>query len=599
MKKALIFVLLFLCAFILHAGNIDTISPSEGARGTTITVTITGIGTSFLQGSTTAVTLENFQSSPTTIWANSFNAQSDETLSAEFNLNGCGYYTLRTHNLTDGWLSLGNAFYIQCPQIIGATPSTASAGETLQVTITGQYTHFAEVGSNTLTLLSQSSTTIIHPGNISVQNNTTLDASFNIPYNATNGLYDVRVYNQADGLVWGEGLIDIAGPAITGISPQQFIAGQNIQVTITGQYTQFTQSSSTTVGLSNFMGTNTSIYGQNTLAIDDVTLQTELNLPNNLYSGIYSLWLMNSFNGLLTYPVNVEGLNPEIISIAPAQASTGESIQVTITGSQTIFTQGSQTVRLVSYQSSPTTVYSFADDLITPTKMVSLFNIPASWTGEFFCDLIVTLTDYGSLVVPSGFGINTAGIAGVDVDSLIPGQNILLNVIGTNTHFLDAGDNNVTIQINGLKITTAVQGTVTQLYDNEHMEVGFNIPSDAAGGDWDLVVTNSIDGTMTFSSKIFIDNQTSVHHNPINELEVYPNPVRNKLNITIPDNCEFSDLKIISASGRLIHRRQLAPVRASSLVIDMENLGLSDGIYYIKLEGEDHTWISRIIKLNN
>ncbi|MCH8010807.1 MAG: VCBS repeat-containing protein [Candidatus Marinimicrobia bacterium] len=86
------------------------------------------------------------------------------------------------------------------PIITYVTPDSAYQGQSLTVSITGQYTHFAHGTGTTNVWFTQGSSTI-DASNFSVTNDTSLSADFDIPSDAPTGLWDMSVQDEVDGTV--------------------------------------------------------------------------------------------------------------------------------------------------------------------------------------------------------------------------------------------------------------------------------------------------------------------------------------------------------------------------------------------------------------
>lgn len=86
--------------------------------------------------------------------------------------------------------------------LVSITPNTGTRGQTLNVTITGNNTHF-QSGSGTSVMLftSGSPTYFIAASSTTAISNTTLNVSFFISASATTGLYNLGVSNFMDGLM--------------------------------------------------------------------------------------------------------------------------------------------------------------------------------------------------------------------------------------------------------------------------------------------------------------------------------------------------------------------------------------------------------------
>jgi len=134
--------------------------------------------------------------------------------------------------------------------IVSVSPSSATPGQTLNVTITGSGTHF-QSGSSTYVSFGfdQCSSTALN--SLTINSNTSLTANITIPTSSYiyNNLHDVQVETAIDGPVIGDHIFTISGAnnfPVT-ISPDSGSPGQTLNVTITGNGTHFLQGSGSLV----------------------------------------------------------------------------------------------------------------------------------------------------------------------------------------------------------------------------------------------------------------------------------------------------------------------------------------------------------------
>ena len=142
MKKIIASVVFALAPFLLFSQTIASISPATGNAGQTLNVTITGANTHFKSGSGTSVHFSFNQSSST---VNFINILSETSISANITLpvnTQSGDYDVNVYNSIDGTRSLINGFHVNGIQLLSISPSSANAGQTLNVTITGSHIHF-------------------------------------------------------------------------------------------------------------------------------------------------------------------------------------------------------------------------------------------------------------------------------------------------------------------------------------------------------------------------------------------------------------------------------------------------------------------------
>ena len=80
-------------------------------------------------------------------------------------------------------------------------------------------------------------------------------------------------------------------------------------------------------------------------------------------------------------------------------------------------------------------------------------------------------------------------------------------------------------------------------------------------------------------------------HNSLNA-NVYPNPVANELNIQLPFAATKVNVSIVDVMGR----EMIAPVNASGNNINVNNLNIAAGTYFVKITADGKTQISKIVK---
>lgn len=195
-------------------------------------------------------------------------------------------------------LSVCSAF---SQSLISISPSSASLGETLIVTMTGQNTNFAQGTVTTDVWLMQGSSTVISPNFVVASGNTTLLAEFTFCNNEL-GVYDVLAFNSLDGgMILPSGFTVNSGQnlsALTLVSPNTASQGQMLSVNITGQNTSFGQGTST-VWLS--QGTET-IVANSVIDNSTTNLDSDFSIPSNATVG---LWDVNVFAGGCTQSITL------------------------------------------------------------------------------------------------------------------------------------------------------------------------------------------------------------------------------------------------------------------------------------------------------
>jgi len=183
-------------------------------------------------------------------------------------------------------------------QIVSVNPDSAYQGDALFVSISGQNTNFSQ-GSGTFSVWFNQGSATINSSFFNVNNDTLLDAWFNIPGNASIGFWDVNVNDDLDGILTKTNgfYINIkAPPSIISVSPDSAYLGDALLVTISGQNTNFTQGSvsvwfnqgSATINSSSFSVSN------------DTLLDAFFNIPTNAQTGYWDVNVYDDFDWIVT-----------------------------------------------------------------------------------------------------------------------------------------------------------------------------------------------------------------------------------------------------------------------------------------------------------
>jgi hypothetical protein len=206
------FLLLLLIPFVGFNQSLSSINPNSGNAGQTLDVTITGVNTSFDQGTSTAVYFAWDQGS-STINVNSINVLSATTISANITIPSfiyTGDYSVYTSSMFDGTLELMNAFHVNGvagPELISTAPSSSDAGTNLDVTITGMNTHFTQ-GSSSVYFMQGSQSLFVN--SIETIDDENLMVHLVVPSYANLGFYDLNLFG-IDGNLFLENAFEVTG----------------------------------------------------------------------------------------------------------------------------------------------------------------------------------------------------------------------------------------------------------------------------------------------------------------------------------------------------------------------------------------------------
>src|SRR5204863_78404 len=120
------------------------------------------------------------------------------------------------------------------PVLIAISPTSGQQGQTLDIAVTGQYTHFAQgtTGASVGAGITVNGVTVHTP--------TTATVSVSIAADAAIGARDVTLTTGSDSLPDALPISVAPGtPVLIAISPTSGQQGQTLDIAVTGQYTHF------------------------------------------------------------------------------------------------------------------------------------------------------------------------------------------------------------------------------------------------------------------------------------------------------------------------------------------------------------------------
>jgi len=455
--------------------NIVNINPGSANQGANLNVTITGLGTSFVAGSSTNAWLTQGTNTIHLTGEIGINATLLQgNLAIPINAQP-GFYDVHALGVTN---PLIDGFEVTVPpatNIVNINPGTANQGANLNVTITGLGTSFV-AGSSTNAWLTQGTSTIHLTGEIGI-NATHLQGNLAIPINAQPGFYDVHALGVTNPLIDGFEVIVPSTPSLVSISPATSQAGNTVFVTIAGVGTNFSGNPPTV-----WIQQGSSIIASNAvIPLNANYLQTSFSIPANASIGSYHVGVSTVPSPLVNgFYVSPPGIVGNLVSITPDNAEQGQTLAVTITGMGTAFNSGTST-NMWLIQGS-VTIQGTAELGISPTQLTANLNIPAFAPTGFY-DVWVN-----SVAAPlvNGFEVHQ----GINLTQISPdfgeqGQLIQANVQGFGTAF-DVGPPPVVFIQQGSNI---INGTNVSVLNATSLNVEFNIPTQADIGIYDLFVS--------------------------------------------------------------------------------------------------------------
>ena len=297
--------------------TINWISPMNGDKGESLSVTISGSGVNF--GSQYSNTLSDFrftQFSTTTTFYGASTSASSYYLYGDVDIP-CdvphGLYDLEVYdNSTSSWIVDNDAFWINTtnPQVTCLSKNSTMQGDFLEVEISGVDLNYGnQYGVNPNVKFSQYSSTSFLYANVDSVNSCKIYGNLTIPYTQNTGFYDLEVYNNYSSPPFYDNINDAlyiypySISSVDSISPSNGNLGQSLSVSISGSNIDYGNTCSETYSpfkltrFDQFSGTNYEIFGTAT-GFYGSNLYGDISIPISAPQGLYdvSVWDNNDSN---------------------------------------------------------------------------------------------------------------------------------------------------------------------------------------------------------------------------------------------------------------------------------------------------------------
>jgi len=344
---------------------------------------------------------------------------------------------------------------LKSQEILTISPNSTNLNDKIDLTISGQNAHFSQASN--IVWFSQGTSTTVYPNNIIVQNDNEIDANVTFAIYDPTGMYNVNVYNSIDGIISLENGITVYPqiiPELVTVSPEEANKGDIIELTITGENTNFNQSSKTVYFT---QGSNTIIYPQNTNVLSNTEMTAKFAFFNSYETGKYSLEVSNDYNGIMymenCFTLNSNPTPPELISNSPEKSPRNENITLLISGENTNFSQSTNTIWL---NQNDRIIYANTSDVISDTRLEANFELSNTDSIGYY-NLNVENEFDGDLKLENSFFIDYGTlVSSQDQNKLL----IFPNPSNGNFRIESIPNSNCIIKI------IALDGTVIKTYNN-------------------------------------------------------------------------------------------------------------------------------------
>jgi hypothetical protein len=597
MKNSIIaLVVLMFSSLFLNSQEISQIYPNNAHAGQTLHTRIVGNNTDFLQSDETYYAILVYKNNYY-IYADNYNVISNTVVDLDFIIpenSPQGLYSLKIIDFwswNEGYV-LEDCFIVHSNIIlpeVDISPDFGNAGQTLDVSISGTNTHFL-AGSSTSVDFSfdqGSGTTVIN--SLEIISNTSILANISIPNNLYTGDYELSVYNSIDGNMLDIfHIIGLQPPTLQSVNPSSANAGQTLNVSFSGMGTHFTDASSTYIQFDFDQGSATIINSID--VVSNYSMLANISVPQYVYSGYYDVSVYNQLDGVLTLEDGfyVEGQPvPSLVSINPSSANTGQTLNVSITGTGVNFNESyGLNLDFNFYQNSATTVVNSLD-VVSENSLLANITIPENlYTGDY--DVYVSDYWFYKLFLNNAFhvyGNTPPSLSNIAPSTANAGQSINLNITGENTHFSEATGTYVGFSSYECGDFILINSIVTT--NNNEMLINVEIPEDMNSGTYDLYVYNDTDKLMILTECLQV-NATGTEIFNKDNVKVYPNPTNDILHI------EADNLHVISISN--IEGKLLKKISVSGNKLDLDFSNYKTAVYLIKIETDYGTIVEKVIK---
>jgi hypothetical protein len=538
------------------APHISSVLPNISPQNETLEVTVTAQNTTFNQAS---ATVWFTQGTNTVFNVQNVVVENETTLKATVSTGNAnyGFYDVNVAS-NSGTLNLEYGFLINPlfnnPHITSVSPSEAPRGQTISITINTTGTHFLQATDNTRVWLKRGYY-MVEGENLVVNDYNKLKADFTFPHYFLTGYYDVYIENPLDheffkynsfNLTVSEELPDLSNISTNNMCPADYLS-----VSVTGTNTNFNQGSPTvSAWLESEQGEE--IDASNIYAADDSFLNALFFVEN---PGYYDLHIWDYIDG-------------NIVSESSVYVYGDPDTPETPTGSDYLCLNSEDRTYFVN-NPNPNFTYEWQ---IQPPEAGEIFgnNLSAdvSWTESYSGDAYIQVAAHDNCGVSEYSEPLQVFIEEFSTQAAFDYENndtlivsFTNNSIFADEYMWDFGDGSTSIEINPVHVFP---------------EEGYYIVTLSAWGFYCTVDE--------ISFEIYVDDFNAIADYNSEYVNVYPNPVKNKLFFSK----QVDSICLYNLQGELILR--------SAYTDNIKMDKLAPGTYLLKFITGNKTVAKKIVK---
>lgn len=484
-----------------------------------------------------------------------------------------------------------------------------SAGETYTVTVTGTHSGVVKMGfevtaenisgtkKGTWTITDATRTKFINgnaavthtsAGNVPSGNTNTWSMNWTAPVAGTGSIKFNAAVNAANGngntsgdqiyttsLTVGEAVI--MNPEIVDINPDNADQGWSGNVVIEGNETSWLDGVSSVVF--KYSDNNSIVLTPSTFVVNSNTVITaSFNIPTDQMVGSYDVFV-DALVETEAFEVN-EVQMPEIVEVNPDNGDQGWTGDVTITGDNTMWNNDGVSEVIFKYSNdNSVTFIPVSFSVNSNTSITASLNISSDqMVGNY--DVFVD-----ALVATEAFEVNemelNPEITMVSPDHAMQSATVIVEISGSDTQWTD-GVNSLMLKFHDDNSIMLSADNIMVVSDGQ-VDATFIIPFDQEVGLYDVYVDD-----LMLVNGFTVDILDDIADNIENQINIYPVPADNFLNIDLPENAQF---RIVSLDGRVITGFENSNESNRLNISELKN-----GVYFVQILSSGKYYSKKFIK---
>jgi hypothetical protein len=297
-----------------------------------------------------------------------------------------------------------------------------------------------------------------------------------------------------------------------------------------------------------------------------------------------SMDTLGNINNFTYKVLSIPAKPAKIVLVSPNFSEREATLNVTITGSNTHFSQTSATG--VSFSQGSSTLQINSINKVNDSTIIASVTIKQTNSLGYYDVKIANPVD-GSIFMNASFQVtpSVASLKSVSPASSQKGKTLTITITGNKTHFTQASS---VVSFSTSKIHTNSSSVINDTI----LTCSISIDSTAVSGMYDLNLSNSIDGSISLTAGFSILN-VGIHQiqNELASVVMFPNPVNELLNITLK-NLQTStvNLQLYDITGRMIKNIETTK---NEFTVDVSEL--NNGVYFCLITADNFKSSHKII----